>query len=56
MSEDNKALNENKSYAEPSKGHVSLGGSIRSVLFFIPVILLFLLLLGGYHKVGDRLA
>jgi regulator of protease activity HflC (stomatin/prohibitin superfamily) len=47
MSEDNKALNENKSYAEPSKGHVSLGGSIRSVLFFIPVILLFLLLLGG---------
>jgi regulator of protease activity HflC (stomatin/prohibitin superfamily) len=33
-----------KVYAEPQRGHVSLGGSLRRILFFIPVIVLGLML------------
>ena len=33
-----------KVYAQPQRGHVSLGGPLRNILFFIPVIVLGLLL------------
>jgi regulator of protease activity HflC (stomatin/prohibitin superfamily) len=33
-------MNEEKVYAAPQHGHVSLGGSLRVILFFIPVIAL----------------
>ena len=33
-----------KSYAAPTQGHVSLGQGLRSTLFFVPVLFLFLLL------------
>lgn len=33
-----------KVYAEPQRGHVSLGGSLRRILFFVPVIVLGLVL------------
>ena len=34
-----------KEYAEPRRGHLSLGGPLRKVLFLIPVVALGLVLL-----------
>jgi len=39
-----------KVYAEPQRGHVSLGESIRTILFFIPVIILGLVLFLGLGR------
>ena len=33
-------MNEQKVYAEPQRGHVSIGVSLRGILFFIPVLIL----------------
>ncbi|MDA0266856.1 MAG: SPFH domain-containing protein [Cyanobacteria bacterium] len=49
MTQDNKKQ-DGKLYAEPQKGHVSLGGAVRSALFFTPLLLLafvFTAFLGG---------
>ena len=40
-------MNATKVYAEPQRGHVSLGGALRGLLFWIPVILLAVLILKG---------
>ena len=44
-------MNATKVYAEPQRGHVSLGGPIRGLLFWIPVILLGL----SIYKSGSQL-
>lgn len=37
-------MNSQKVYAEPQFGHVSIGGSLRIILFFIPILILGLVL------------
>jgi regulator of protease activity HflC (stomatin/prohibitin superfamily) len=43
-------MNGQKVYAEPQRGHVSIGGSLRGILFFIPVLILGLAL---YFTMGQ---
>jgi regulator of protease activity HflC (stomatin/prohibitin superfamily) len=42
-------MNEQKVYAEPQLGHVSIGASLRGILFFIPVLIAGLIL---YFELG----
>jgi regulator of protease activity HflC (stomatin/prohibitin superfamily) len=43
-------MNGQKVYAEPQRGHVSIGGSLRGILFFVPVLILGLAL---YFTMGQ---
>jgi len=47
-------MNEERVYAEPQRGHVSLGWSLRGILFFLPVIalgiIMFFVCKGGVDK------
>jgi regulator of protease activity HflC (stomatin/prohibitin superfamily) len=42
-----------KVYAEPQRGHVSLGQSLRAILFFIPVIVIGFMLLLAFGQGND---
>lgn len=46
-------MNAKKIYAEPQQGHVSLGGALRVLLFFIPVIALGILLIIKFRHGTD---
>jgi len=43
-------MNVQKVYAKPQLGHVSLGGPLRAILFFIPVVILGLVLFLGVGR------
>nr|HQH72177.1 slipin family protein [bacterium] len=42
-------------YAEPKRGHVSLGGSLRMILFLVPVLLVGLILYVGPVRQGGAI-
>ncbi len=42
-------------YAEPKRGHVSLGGSLRMILFLVPVLLVGLMLYAGLVRQGGAI-
>src|SRR4051812_19561409 len=43
-----------KVYAEPQRGHISLGRPLRAILFLVPVIILGLLLFWGSRRLTDE--
>jgi hypothetical protein len=42
-----------KAYAEPQRGHVSLGRALRALLFWVPVLILGLVLLWSLGRGSD---
>jgi regulator of protease activity HflC (stomatin/prohibitin superfamily) len=46
-------MNSTKVYAEPQRGHVSLGGALRGLLFWIPVILMAVVILNGISNATE---
>ena len=46
-------MDSQKVYAEPQRGHVSLGRALRTILFFVPVILLGVVLLWSLGRGTD---